>query len=140
MAFIGKTQILEYLEQTSYDDIAKGLDTIIDGPIARAESLIREYLGNRYDIDVVFGDPTNIKYITLRQCCVDLAIYYLYNGNVSPRHVPEFRVMNYETSCDLLKKYGRGEIGDSLPEITAAEGEAREKAVTSYRGFIDTAH
>lgn len=138
MAFIGKTEILIYLTQQAYDEIAGGTDAIIDGPIAHAESLIREYIGNRYDVDAIFDDPTNTKYLTLRKCCTDIAIYYLFTGNVSPRHIPEYRMMAYETTMDMLKKYGKGEIGDSLPELTAGDGEAREKAVSSYQEFKDT--
>ncbi len=138
--FIDKAQILIYLKQDQYDDISQGKDSILDTPMDHAESLIREYLGNRYNIDTVFADPTNTAYLTLRKCCVDIAIYYLYSGQVSPKHIPDFRLMAYEMAMDMLKKYAKGEIGDSLPEITEGDGEAREKAVTSYNELKDTSY
>ena len=138
MAFIDKTFILQHLSQDAYDEITDGDDTMIDPPINQALDFIREYLGTRYDIDAIFAEADTTKYVTLRKIAVDIAIYNLYSYHVSPKHVPDHRMLNYEHGCDVLKKYAKGDIGDGLPEITAAEGEAREKAVTHYQEFKKT--
>lgn len=140
MAFIDKTVILSYIKQDNLDKITEGDDSILTDPIAHAESIIREYLGARYNIDAVFDDATNTKYLTLRKVAIDIAIWNLYSGKVNPRHIPELRSMNYDYAMKCLDKYARGQIGDNLPENIAAEGEAREKAATSYNPFKDTSY
>ena len=138
MAFIDETFILQHLTQDAYDEITEGESTLIDPPIAQALDYIREYLGTRYDVDTIFAEADTTKYVTLRKVAVDIAIYNLYSYHVSPKHVPEHRMLNYENACDILKRYAKGDIGDGLPEPTAATGEAREKAVTSYSAFKPT--
>lgn len=120
-----------FLKETDYDgriksEIKKIVTATLDGTPSAAQitaedtavQMIREYIGGRYDCDVIFADPgdpdTRNKWIV--KCVIVITLYDLYH-QTGMKDIPEHRASDYDDTVKWLTKVGSGLIPTTLPPL-----------------------
>ena len=93
-----------------------------------AISTITEYIGGRYNCDIIFDatQPDNHRNLFIISCVIKLALYDLYHQTGS-KDIPEHRKVEYDDTIQWLKDAGRGTIKTTLPHLSddADHGDIR---------------
>lgn len=138
MAFISKTDILAYIDATELDHLIDSVDANLDRPIADALGRIRGKLQGRYNVDIIFADPSNEAYSNIRKIAVEICIYFLYD-KVAVRHIPENVMTAFQRAEADLYAIATGEWDSMLPKRTiASEDTPSGQGYAAYDEFIPT--
>jgi len=139
MAFIEKADLLDYIGIDELEGITEGDDTRLTTPINHALSIVRGKLNHRYDMAVVFANPTEPNYFTIKKIATDIAIYFLYQ-TVQSRHIPEMRETAYQEADKWLHDLATGAWENDLPQLSKGDDEVNSgEGYAHSNDFIDTA-
>lgn len=138
MPFITKTDLTQYIETVELDEITNSTDSRLDRPIADALAIIRGELSHRYDIDAIFAAPSNEDYAVIKKIGVDIALYHIYQL-VQSRHIPEFRIEQYDKAIMSLHRIAISDFVNSLPLLPKENGDTNSGQGAAYfDDFIET--
>lgn len=135
MAFLTANDYNQAIQSGDLDDIQGSADYRLLAE-ATAESLCRDYLAGRFDVDTAFAASGDSRYGTLVKVMIDISLFHIYK-RVSPDNIPELRGFCYEESIKWLKMASRGEISPGLPIIdkATATGSIMNSATRQTNGY-----
>lgn len=113
MAFINKTDVTQYLEATTIDQLTDGVDSIVDDAILDAEERIKEKISPRFNLVTEFAKTGATRNRSLKKCCISLAIYYLFQ-RVHIDVLPEGREVAHEEAEKWLNDVYEGRLNVDL--------------------------
>lgn len=122
MAFITKTDLLDYVKASELATVSESDDDIITRVIRTAEEEAKGYMRHRYKVATIFAQSSTNRDDKLIQVCVDIALYHLFSSAV-PRNIPETRIQRYDDSIKWLEKVQRGTITMDLEVLTDTDGK-----------------
>jgi len=113
MAFIDKTDLLRYIDESTIDQLTDNNDALVVEAIKDAEERITEKISQRVDTvsELSKIDPDRNR--SLLKHCINLSIYYLFE-RLYTDVLPEGRVQGMETAEKWLEDVYGGKINVSL--------------------------
>jgi phage gp36-like protein len=102
MAFIAKEDMKRAILTDELDAIVRDDGTVILQAISAAQSEMRGYLYNNYDVDEIFAQIGDERHPLLVQYCVDITVYYLVAATQGGQAVDD-RKSRYDRACKWLK-------------------------------------
>ena len=109
MAFIDKTDITRYLDESTLDQLTDNTDSLVDEAILDAEDRVREIIQARYDIDAEFAKTTTNRNRSLLKHTINIAIYYLFQ-RLYTNVLPEGRIEAFEEAETWCKDVYSGKL------------------------------
>lgn len=130
MAFITKTDLLDYIEADQLTVISQADDDAIARVIATAEEEAKGYMRHRYKVSTIFAASGSSRDNKLIQVVADIALYHLFCSAV-PRNVPDVRKERYDGNdpqqrggaIGWLKMVQKGTIQMDLEVNTDSDGD-----------------
>ncbi|TAG31891.1 MAG: DUF1320 domain-containing protein [Sphingobacteriia bacterium] len=131
-----------FLKETDYDPFIKAeikksiTGTLLPNNVSikqlaaeeTATAMIREYIGGRYNCDLVFAAVDSARNMFIVKCVIVITLYSLYH-QTGMKDIPEHRQNDYDDTVKWLEKVGQGSIPTSLPpkltETGNYEGDIR---------------
>lgn len=114
MAFIHKGDLFLSILKEELEEITRGDDTIVASAIFSAESEMRTYLFDTFDVDAIFSTTGAERHQLLVNLCVDIAIYLLVARLQAGQYVDD-RKDRYERAIKFLKASAKTEMYNDLP-------------------------
>lgn len=122
MAFIDKTDLLNYIRQNKLDDITDFDDNKLDAAIEDMEEYMKGFLSARFDVAVIFAQTGAARNPVIKMYMCDLVLYHLHKL-INWRKIPEFRKERQQEAKEWLQDVQAGLINPpSLP--VPADGAA----------------
>lgn len=109
MAFIDKTDLLNYVRQNKLDDITDFDDTKLDAACEDMEEYVKGYLSARYDVAAIFAATGIARNPVIKMYMCDLVLYHLHKL-INWRKIPEFRKERYQEAKEWLQDVQAGLI------------------------------
>lgn len=107
MNYITKKDVLNRISAKNLEVVTEGDDSLLEGDNELdAISEVSSYLDHDYDVDEVFKPVDTIGYSmhpTIKRMVVDVMLYNLHNGKVSPRNIPKNVVERRDDAIKWLK-------------------------------------
>jgi len=119
MAFLVKSDLLRYIDESTIDQITDNTDTYVDEAIKDAEERITERIGQRVDTAAEFAKTGTDRHRSLLKHCINLSIYYLFE-RLYTDVLPEGRVQGMEMAETWLGDIAAGNILVNLDKIDEA--------------------
>ena len=113
MAFISKSDIENYLEAGTIDQITDSNDSIVDNAILDAEDRIREKISPRYNLDTEFAKTGVSRHRSLMKHCISLSIFFLFQ-RLYIDVLPEGRELAYDQAEAWLDGVYSGKLNVDL--------------------------
>jgi len=122
MAFIIKTDLYRYLEQSTIDQLTDSTDSIVTEAIADAEDRIREKISPRYNLTTEYAKTGTNRHRGLMKCAINLAIFNLFQ-RVHIDVLPEGREFAHQEAEKWLDDVFKGRLNVTL----TTNDEAKEQ-------------
>lgn len=122
MAFLVKSDLLRYIDESTIDQLTDGTDAYVDEAILDAEERITERIGQRVDTAAEFIKTGTARHRSLMKHCINLSIYFLFE-RLYTDVLPEGRVQGMEMAEQWLTDISEGNIIVNLEKVD----EANEK-------------
>jgi len=113
MAFIDKTDLLRYIDESTIDQLTDNTDAYVVEAIKDAEERITEKISPRVDIAAELAKVDPDRNRSLLKHCINLSIYYLFE-RLYTDVLPEGRTQGMETAETWLEDVYNGKINVSL--------------------------
>ena len=78
MAFLAKSDLLSYIDESTIDQLTDNTDSYVDDAILTAEDRIREKIQPRFDLVTEYAKTGTDRNRSLMKHCINLSIYYLF--------------------------------------------------------------
>ena len=108
MAFITKSDLEPFITQDDLSVLSEGVAHNITASIAEAESTVKDYLRNRYDVNAIFDQTGDSRNVSILGKTIDICLFLLHRKMPS-NMIPERRVFLYETAMHWLEDVSKGE-------------------------------
>ena len=122
MSFILKEDYGGVIKEDYLDDITQMDDIILEQVQARAISLMKSYLTNRFDVEAIFSKTGTDRNGVVLMYAMDITLYLLHKST-NPRKVPKNRHESYQEAMAWLEGVNELKINPDLPIVTNSEGE-----------------
>lgn len=109
MAFLIKADLLNYIDESTIDQLTDGDDAIVTDAIKDAEERVTEKISQRVDTAAEFAKVDPARNRSLLKHCVNLSIYYLFE-RLYTDVLPEGRVQAMQTAEAWLDDIAKGNI------------------------------
>ena len=109
MAYIDKTDLLNYIRQNKLDDITDFDDNKLDAAIDDMEEYMKGFLSARFDVNEIFAQTGTDRNPVIKMYLCDLALYHLHKL-INWRKIPEFRKERYQEAKEWLQDVQAGLI------------------------------
>jgi len=119
MAFLVKTDLLRYIDESTVDQLTDATDSYVDEAIKDAEERITERIGQRVDTASEYAKTGTDRHRSLLKHCINLSIYYLFE-RLYTDILPEGRTQGMETAEAWLSDISEGNILVNLDKIDEA--------------------
>ncbi len=113
MAFIYKTDLLSYIDESTVNQLTDNTDSYVEDAILSAQDRIFEKISPRFDLAVEFAMVGAARNRSLLKHCVSLSIYYLFQ-RLYTDILPEGRVEAMSEAEKWLNDTYEGKIQVSL--------------------------
>lgn len=112
--FVTKADLLTKILQEELDEITRGDDTLVANACHAAESEIRTYLFDSFQVDTIFAATGMARHPLLLDLCVDVAIYLLVARLQAGQDISD-REARYERAKSWAKAAAKTENYNDLP-------------------------
>lgn len=85
-----------------------------------AESEMKSYLNQRYDVANIFNKTANNRNPLILMYMIDIVLYHIH-ARINPKFIPDIRKDRYDVAISWLIKVARGELNPDLPKIDNSE-------------------
>lgn len=102
MAFIVKADLRLSILEDELNEIVRNDDTLIAQAISAAESEMRAYLFDSYDVDTIFSTTGSDRHQLLVRHCVDIAVWGIVAATQAGQDLDD-RKARYDRACKWLK-------------------------------------
>lgn len=116
MAFITKTDLLRYIDESTIDQLTDATDSYVDEAIKDAEERITERIGQRVDTATEYAKTGTDRHRSLLKHCINLSIYFLFE-RLYTDVLPEGRTQGMETAEAWLTDISEANILVNLATI-----------------------
>ena len=113
MAFIVKSDLLTYIDESTIDQLTDGTDAYVVEAIKDAEERIKEKISPRYDMDVELNRVGDNRQRSLLKHCINLSIFYLFQ-RLYTDVLPEGRVEAKDEAEQWLDDVYNGKLNVNL--------------------------
>ena len=113
MAFIVKSDLLTYIDESTIDQLTDNNNGYVNEAIADAEERIREKISPRYDMATEFAKTGANRQRSLLKHCINLSIFYLFQ-RLYTDVLPEGRVEAREDAEKWLDDVYNGNLSVTL--------------------------
>lgn len=120
MAFLLKTDLYAKILQDELNEITRGDDTLINQAIAAAESEMRGYLFDTFNVDEIFAQTGGDRHALLIDFGADIVIYILVSRLQSGQDIAD-RESRYDRAVSWLKAASKTQHYNDLPRREATE-------------------
>lgn len=114
MAFLLKADLYSKILQDELDEITRSDDTIVANVLSSAESEMKVYLYDSYDVDAIFDQTGDDRHQLLVQIGADIAIYFLFARVQAGINIDD-RKARYDRAINWLKAVKKSENYADLP-------------------------
>lgn len=114
MAFLLKADLYSKILQDELDEITRSDDTIVANVLSAAESEMKVYLYDSYDVDTIFAQTGDDRHQLLVQIGADIAIYFLFARSQAGINIDD-RKARYDRAINWLKAAKKSENYADLP-------------------------
>lgn len=119
MAFIAKSDLYSYVDQSTIDQLTDNNDTFVDDAILSAQDRITEKISPRFDLAAEFALTGAARNRSLLKHCINLSIYYLFQ-RLYTDIVPDGRVEAMSEAERWLNDTYEGKIQVTLTKNNEA--------------------
>jgi phage gp36-like protein len=119
MAFIVKSDLVRYIDETTIDQLTDDDDTLVTEAIKDAEERISERIGQRVNTATEFAKSGANRQRSLLKHCISLAIYYLFE-RLYTDVLPEGRIQAMQYAEAWLEDVSKGKIVVNLTKVDEA--------------------
>jgi len=116
MAFIVKADLLNYIDESTIDQLTDATDTYVVEAIKDAEERIIEKISPRYDMDIELNRVGTARQRSLLKHCISLTIFYLFQ-RLYTDILPEGRVEAKDEAEKWLDDVYNGNLNVTLDKI-----------------------
>ena len=120
MAFIVETDLEKYIHPDELAQIVDSDATIVPEAIKDAIEYAKEYLRNRFDVEVDFAKESPDRNRQLLKQTIAVCIFYI-NERIPTNVLPESREFSFERANDWFKSVQDGKRQTTLTPIDAVE-------------------
>ena len=113
MSFLFKDDYWHQIKEDHLNQVIDNTDSLLTDVEIAAQAEIESYLRPKYDCEVVFGDNSDRNRLIVMYM-VDIVLYHLHS-RISPRKMPDVRILRYESAIMWLKAVAKGTISPNLP-------------------------
>lgn len=124
--FITKENYKTYVHDKRLNMIIQEDDTLLDDAEETAESVIKDALYSRYDVDAIFDEIGTARHRTVVKWTISLALYYLYE-RIPDKLTPDRVIKNYDDTLNWLQDIADGKKSVNLPQLTKEDGGLKTK-------------
>ena len=112
--FITKPDLKVTILEDELNSIVRNDDTVITQAISAAESEMRGYLYDSYDVESIFSAEDEDRHPLLIQYCADIAVWHIVAATQAGQNLDD-RKARYDRACRWLKMVRTDENYADLP-------------------------
>ena len=116
MAFLVKTDLLNYIDLSTLNQLTDGTDAYITEAIKDAEARISERISQRINTATEYAKTGGTRDRSLLKHAISISIYYLFE-RLYTDVLPEGRVESYKTAEKWLEDVNEGKITVPLAKV-----------------------
>lgn len=125
MAFLTTNDLYQSILQDELDEITRGDTAVVAQALLAAETEMRQWLYDTFDVDTAFATTGANRHALLVQYGVDLAIYYLVARGMGGQDFDD-RKSRYDRAINWLKSAAKTELYADLPR----RAETKQQHIT----------
>lgn len=114
MAFLTDTDLHQSILEEELDEITRQDNAVITQALIAAESEMRQWLFDTFDVDTVFAQAGSSRHPLLVQYGSDMAIYYLVARGMGGQDFDD-RKSRYDRAVTWLKAAAKTDLYSDLP-------------------------
>lgn len=114
MAFLTTTDLYGSILQDELDEITRGDTSMVAQALLAAETEMRQWLYDTFDVDTVFAQTGTGRHALLVQYGADMALYYLVARGMAGQDF-EDRKSRYDRAVAWLKSAAKTDMYADLP-------------------------
>lgn len=118
--FLIKTDLYTKILQDELDEITRSDDTLVSQALSAAESEMRGYLFDTFDVDTIFAASGGNRHSLLIDMGADIAIYIIVSRVPAGQDI-EDRTARYDRAVKWFKAAAKTESYNDLPRRTATK-------------------
>lgn len=114
MAFLTTSDLYLSILQDELDEITRGDTAIVTQAMLAAETEMRQWLYDTFDVDTVFAQTSTSRHALLVQYGSDIAIYFIVARGMAGQDF-EDRKSRYDRAINWLKSAAKTDLYSDLP-------------------------